>query len=171
MVSADAAGTPNRVGYYMGDDERNEYLYKFVCARPYDPNNRGANLGLLDEGTLYVAKFTTTPGQTAGSFRGTWIPLVPDTETVIDDPNNPGTKLKLRNLPTFAGASDAEVQALICINTRQAADAVGATMMDRPEWTALRTYDGYANGQGYSSERPLEGYCTLTNNNRRGGGA
>jgi secreted PhoX family phosphatase len=161
-----------RVAYYMGDDERNEYIYKFVCTQPFNPQNRAANLNLLDSGTLYVAKFTATPGQNAGSFRGTWIPLTPDTDTVIANPA--GGVYKLRELATFAAASDAEVQGRICVFTRQAADAVGATMMDRPEWTALRTY--FDPGQAstgyptYTAQRPLEVYCTLTNNNRRGGG-
>jgi secreted PhoX family phosphatase len=174
-VSSDPAGTPNRVGFYMGDDERNEYIYKFVCARPFNPRSRAANRDLLDEGTLYVAKFTDQPARRSG-FRGVWIPLTPDTESVIDDPNVPGRKLKLRDLPNFKSATgdDREVQGNICIRTRQAADAVGATMMDRPEWIGLRTYYDPRFGElGYSSyndQRPLELYCTLTNNNRRGGG-
>ena len=174
---------PERVAFYMGDDERNEYIYKFVCARPLNPYSPHANRDLLDAGTLYVAKFTATPGAKAGTFRGEWIPLVPDTLSVIDDPDNPGQKRRLRDLESFSGADDAEVQALILIKTRQAADAVGATMMDRPEWTALRTYDlrephgrswGHEHGRFdyrvYSDQYPLELYCTLTNNNRRGGG-
>lgn len=140
-VSRDSRGFSKRVAFYMGDDERNEYIYKFVSARPFQPGNRHANRDILDKGTLYVAKFTDTPGATAGSFRGKWIPLVPSTLTVIDDLQNPGRRLRLRDLDSFAAASDAEVQALILIKTRQAADAVGATMMDRPEWIALRTYD------------------------------
>jgi secreted PhoX family phosphatase len=139
-VSQDRRGA-HRVAFYMGDDERNEYVYKFVCDRPFKPGNRRANRDLLDQGTLYVAQFTDAPGAKAGTFRGRWIPLVPNTPTVIDDPGNPGQTLRLRDLPSFAGASAAEVQALILIKTRQAADAVGATMMDRPEWVALRTYD------------------------------
>ncbi|MCU0936536.1 MAG: PhoX family phosphatase [Gammaproteobacteria bacterium] len=165
-------GNDNHVGVYMGDDERNEYIYKFVCAGRFDPKNRAANRNLLDQGTLYVAKFTDTA--VAGkpdTYRGQWIPLRPDTLTVIDD--GAGGKKRLRDLPEFAGASDAEVQALICIKTRMAGDAVGATIMDRPEWTALRTYDAPGKSDaryGYGPDRPLEVYCTLTNNNRRGGG-
>ena len=136
-----AVSKGGRVAFYQGDDERNEYVYKFVCARRFKPGNRRANRDLLDGGTLYVAKFSATPGAKAGSFRGTWVPLLPGTRTVIDDPGNPGRKLRLRELESFKAANDAEVQALILIKTRQAADAVGATMMDRPEWIALRTYD------------------------------
>jgi secreted PhoX family phosphatase len=169
-VSRDTRGRGHRVAFYMGDDERNEYIYKFVCARSCDLDDRRANRDLLDEGTLYVAKFTSTavPGK-AATFRGRWIALEPGTETVIENPNVPGTKYTLRELPPFAGADDAEVQALILIKTRHAADAVGATMMDRPEWMALRTYEGHET-YSYNRRRPLEIYCTLTNNNRRGGG-
>jgi uncharacterized protein len=161
-VSSDANGVQNRVAFYLGDDERNEYIYKFVAAGIFVPNNRAANRDLLDEGTLYVAKFTDTPvSGKAETFRGQWIPLLPGTIGV--------NGLALRDNPNFAGASDAEVLAKILIKTRMAADAVGATMMDRPEWTALRTYSGYAYGS-YNEQRPLEVFCTLTNNNRRGGG-
>ncbi len=175
-MSAVPNSSTRRVAYYLGDDERNEYIYKFVCARAFNPANRASNRDLLDTGTLYVARFDSTPGAAAGTYRGTWLALVPGTDTVIDNPNVPGTKFKLRELPTFAGANDAEVLAKILISTRQAADAVGATMMDRPEWTALRTYaNGYGYdingaGAGYNAQYPLEAYCTLTNNNRRGGG-
>jgi len=160
-----AVGPDMSVGFYMGDDERNEYIYKFVCNRRWNPGNRVANRDLLDDGVLYVARFTSVP--VAGKpnvFRGEWIALRPGTIGLDGR--------ALRENPQFAASTDAEVQALILIKTRQAADAVGATMMDRPEWTALRTYslggraaDGYSYGPG----RPLEVYCTLTNNNRRGG--
>jgi secreted PhoX family phosphatase len=155
-----AVDPDNRFAFYMGDDERNEYIYKFVPSKAFDPINRAANKDLLDEGILYVAKFTDTPGATDGTYRGRWIPLQPDTETVIVDPANKGRMLRLREVEDLKGADDAEVQAKICIMTRIAADAVGATMMDRPEWTAVRP-----RVNGYTK---LEVYCTLTNNNRRG---
>lgn len=141
----------NNIAFYMGDDERNEYIYKFVCAGKFNPTNRAANRNLLDDGVLYVAKFTSV---TAGSvaFRGEWLALAPST-IGLDG-------VALRNNPNFSGANDAEVMAKILIKTRMAADAVGATMMDRPEWTGVRPrIDGY---------NKIEVYCTLTNNNRRG---
>jgi hypothetical protein len=66
----------------------------------------------------------------------------------------------LRDHANFAGSDGDEVQAKILIKTRMAADAMGATMMDRPEWTGARPrIDGF---------KDIEVYCTLTNNNRRG---
>ena len=196
-VSKDRRGK-NRVAFYLGDDERNEYIYKFVCERPFEPGDRRANRDLLDDGILNVARFTDAPGEKPGTYRGAWIPLLPNTPTVFPGKN-------LRDLDAFKGVNDAEVQALILIKTRQAADAVGATMMDRPEWMALRTYDrrelrqwpwdrwnqmkrddddgdedwnhrdwgrhdSFSDSPEYNRKHPLEIYCTLTNNNRRGGG-
>ena len=135
----------NNVAFYLGDDERNEYIYKFVCAGKYNPTNRAANRDLLDSGTLYVARFDA-------DLTGTWLPLTPDTMGL--------NGAALRDNPNFVGADDAEVQAKILIKTRMAADAVGATMMDRPEWTGARPRIN-----GYDE---IEVYCTLTNNNRRG---
>jgi len=140
----------NRVAFYQGDDERNEYIYKFVCAGAFNPTNRGANLNLLDSGTLYVAKFTSTPAPSGSA--GQWIALEPGT-IGLDG-------FALRDNPNFSGANDAEVLAKILIKARMAADAVGATMMDRPEWTGARPRI-----YGYNE---VEIYCTLTNNNRRG---
>ena len=135
----------SRVAYYMGDDERNEYIYKFVCAKALNPKRPAANRNLLDQGTLYVARFNA-------DLTGVWLPLVPGMVGVDG--------VELRHNPNFAGASDAEVLAKILIKTRMAADAVGATMMDRPEWTGARPrIDGFDE---------VEVYCTLTNNNRRG---
>ena len=133
-----------RVGIYMGDDERNEYIYKFVCKSAFSATNRAANRNLLDEGTLYVARFDA-------DLTGVWLPLTPG--AIGKD------GVALRDNPNFTGANDAEVLAKILIKTRMAADAMGATMMDRPEWTGARPRIG-----GFDE---VEVYCTLTNNNRR----
>jgi secreted PhoX family phosphatase len=124
---------------YMGDDERNEYIYKFVSTGTFDASNpySAANRKLLESGTLYVAKFEAgaTSGDNAGT--GTWIPLIHDTN----------------GLTAANGFAD---QAEVLIKARQAADRVGATMMDRPEWISANPK---VSGQVF---------ITLTNNNRRG---
>ena len=135
----------SRVAFYMGDDERNEYIYKFVCSQPLNARSRAGNRNLLDNGTLYVARFDS-------NLTGTWLPLTPGSVGL--------NGVALRDNPNFAGANDAEVLAKILIKTRMAADAVGATQMDRPEWTGARPRIG-----GFDE---VEVYCTLTNNNRRG---
>ncbi|TWD79661.1 hypothetical protein FB561_0725 [Kribbella amoyensis] len=101
-----------RIAVYLGDDEKGEYIYKFVSAGQYDQDNRRNNFGLLDEGTLYVAKFTGD-GAEDGLYDGTgqWIPLTSHTKSFVD------------------GMSVADV----LINVRSAADKVGPTRMDRPE--------------------------------------
>jgi len=124
-----------RVVVYMGDDQVFEYIYKFVSEGRYDKDNAAANRDLLDSGTLYVARFDA--GDPAGDAKGVgeWIPLVYG--------------------ETVKGAAFSN-QADVLINARAAADEVGATKMDRPEWIAAHP------------KRSGEIYCTLTNNSSRG---
>lgn len=58
----------NRAVVYSGDDERFDYMYKFVSANSISPT-REENFSILDSGMLYVAKFND-------DGTGVWIPLV-----------------------------------------------------------------------------------------------
>jgi secreted PhoX family phosphatase len=96
----------NNVAVYMGDDERFDYLYKFVAKRKYDPRGGRRNKDLLTEGDLYVAKFDgEQEPDNANLGTGTWLPLTQNGESVIP------------------GMSTEEV----LVFTRLAADTVGAT--------------------------------------------
>lgn len=113
---------------YMGDDARNEYIYKFVSKNNY--HKATANGSLLDEGTLYVAKFNADGGE--------WLALEYGQNGLTD-------------------ANGFTSQADVLVNTRLAADFVGATKMDRPEWGTVNPFNG-------------EIYFTLTNNSNRTSG-
>lgn len=58
-----------RVVIYMGDDERGEFIYRFVPRDPYVPG--GDTSALLDEGQLYVARFND-------DMTGEWMALTPE---------------------------------------------------------------------------------------------
>ncbi|MCV7282280.1 PhoX family phosphatase [Mycolicibacterium flavescens] len=141
---------------YTGDDERFDYMYKFVSSKKLRPGPvtdaaaMAHNMTLLDEGTLYVAKLSSdipageldgsgtlpSTGRFAGT--GTWLPLLrsgPDgqAESLVD------------------GISAQEV----AVFTRIAADKVGATKMDRPEDVEANPETGKV-------------YVALTNNDERG---
>lgn len=95
---------------YMGDDERGEFVYKFVSKDTYIEGDREHNMGLLEDGTLYAARFNDV-----GS--GDWLELTYG--------KNGLTK-----------ANGFESQEYILVFARIAARFVGATTMDRPEWVA-----------------------------------
>lgn len=123
-----------KVVIYTGDDARNEYLYKFISDTAYVAADAQAADRLaigdkyLDAGTLYVAKFNAD-----GS--GTWLPL----------------RFGENGLTAASPVFPFQDQADVLIHTRLAADVLGATKMDRPEWTATNPVNG-------------EVYLTLTNN-------
>lgn len=104
---------------YMGDDEANEFLYKFVSKEKYNPKN--PNKDILNEGTLYVAKLTD-----AGNLKGIgeWIAL----------------EYGKNGLTKENGFNS---QAEVLIYARLAASVVGATPMDRPEWVTADTKGEY----------------------------
>ena len=128
------AGQPLAV--YMGDDSRNEYIYKFVSTASWDaadtnPSNRMATGDkYLDSGKLYVAKF-------AAEGTGSWVELSI-------------TNALISGYASYKFADQGDV----LINARLAADAAGATKMDRPEWNGVNPSNG-------------EVYFTLTNNSNR----
>lgn len=128
------AGQP--VVAYMGCDARGEYIYKFVSSEKWDPadanprNRLAAGDKYLDSGTLYAARFNAD-----GS--GEWLELSPKSPAIA----------------AYKGF-DFKTAADICVFTRLAADAAGATRMDRPEWAGVNPKNG-------------EVYITLTNNSAR----
>ena len=101
-------GGDGRIVAYMGDDQRFEFIYRFVSSGDWR-EMRAAGRSPLDEGVLYVARFDE-------GGRGEWLPLTLDN-------------------PKLAGQF--EDQATLLVHTRLAATLAGATPMDRPEWTTV----------------------------------
>ena len=122
--------------FYMGDDARGEYIYKFVSKATWSNSDIGGGLKAgskyMDDGTLYVAVFND-------DGRGEWKALVYG-QNGLDATNS--------ELP-FQGQDE------VLIFARAAADVLGATKMDRPEWVSVSPITG-------------EVYVTLTNNKYRG---
>jgi uncharacterized protein len=129
--------------WYMGDDARNDYMYKFVSNAPWvaadaqSADRLAIGDKYLDAGTLYVARFNAD-----GS--GQWLPLV----------FGQGALTAANAAYPFADQAD------VLTHVRLAGDAVGATKMDRPEWTAVNPATGEVYltlTNGSATSRPLAG--------------
>lgn len=125
----------NRIVVYTGDDQADDYIYKFISDAKFVKG--GDNSRLLDKGKLYVAKFNADKAGDADFMgKGEWL--------LLDKDENATLKADAR-FPN---------QAAVLIYARLAADAVGATKMDRPEWVAVHPKNG-------------DVYVTLTNHSSR----
>ncbi len=132
-----------RVVVYSGDDEQFEYIYRYVSNLPWrQARRRGINP--LDDGVLYVAKFNSDSTPDGRGF-GEWLALTPDNPALAAAPR-----------PNGAAGTGWTIEDIL-IFTRAAADLLGATKMDRPEW--IDTFP-----------ESLTAIATLTNNSRRGVG-
>jgi hypothetical protein len=113
--AATTLAADDRAVVYSGEDEECKFVYKFVSRRPAEPRDPRANRDLLDDGTLYAARF-------ADDGTGEWLPLVFGT-----GPLRPNV---------FTSQAD------VLVRARQAAEVVGATQMDRPEDIEVSPVDG-----------------------------
>lgn len=123
-----ALASSGQVVVYSGDDDKNEYIYKFVSREAYRPGERPHNMKLLSEGTLYVARFDN-------DFTGRWLKLAPGEGKLAGDPR-------------FVTLGD------IMIDARLAAEVLGATPMDRPEDIEPTTGGRVVVALTNNSERP-----------------
>ena len=139
-VSRAIVGQP--LAFYMGDDSQGEYIYKFVSDALW--NEADINTGYaagdkyMNNGKLYAARFDFDDA--TGKATGEWL------ELSLNNPN-------IANYDRYTFKDQAD----ILVHARLAADAAGATKMDRPEWVAVNPKNG-------------EVYVTLTNNSQRGTG-
>ncbi len=121
-----------RVAFYSGDDAKFEYVYKFITRDAWDGSQGPQHGQLLDHGVLHVARFND-------NGTGEWFPLVYGQDELTEE-------------------HGFESQADVLVHARLAADVVGATPMDRPEWVTVQPETG-------------EVFISMTNNTKRGEGA
>ncbi len=138
------ADSNNRTAFYMGDDSTPGCIYKFVPANAYSTANRAANTDLLDNGTLYVARFNA-------DGTGEWRRLVQGENGLTATAIDPGN---VSQGPTTPVAVVFANQADVLTKTQAAARVAGGTIMDRPEWLTVAPDNSAV-------------YCTLTNNSGR----
>jgi secreted PhoX family phosphatase len=110
-------GPTGRLVIYMGDDDNDQFLYKFVSAAPYNPRTpRADQYKLLTEGTLYAADFE----------KGRWLPL----------------DLRVPRSKKYLEEEGYKTPAKVIMYTRDAAATLGATPLDRPEVCKVHPRDG-----------------------------
>ena len=136
----------NRVAFYMGDDGTPGCIYKFVPDRAYSASNRAANTGMLDYGTLYVARFNA-------DGTGEWRALLQGQNGLLPGASDPGN-ISQSTTPPAPVIVNFNSQADVLINTKSAARVAGGTVMDRPEWLTVAPDNSAI-------------FCTLTNNSGR----
>jgi len=122
-------GGDGRIAFYSGDDSQFEYVYKYISRDSWD-GSQGMHHGhLLDDGVLHVARFND-------DGTGEWLPLI----------------YGQLGLTSENGFDD---QADVLVHARLAADTLGATAMDRPEWISVQPDS-------------QDVFVSMTNNSRRG---
>jgi secreted PhoX family phosphatase len=107
-----ALAADGRCVVYMGDDQRDEHVYKFVSRARFNVTDRRANMDLLDEGQLYCAQFDE-------SGQGRWLAITLDAANAAAEREESSIR--------FADEAD------LLMRVRDAARFMGATPMDRPE--------------------------------------
>jgi len=119
----------NNMALYMGDDGTPGCIYKFVPSAKVNLTDRTANGTILDNGTLYAAKFNA-------DGTGEWKALVQGTNGLVVGASDPGLVPQSATTPTPT-VVNFTTQADVLINTKSAARVAGATQMDRPEWITV----------------------------------
>ncbi|XDD52226.1 PhoX family phosphatase [Leptospira sp. WS92.C1] len=118
--AATVLSTSGKLVVYMGDDAKDQHIYKYVSKNSYNPSLGAGNSKLLEEGTLYAANFD----------KGIWVSLDFDSSEI------------LRNSKKENGENRFLSQADVLVYCPDAAKTLGATPMDRPEDIEIHPLDG-----------------------------